>query len=89
MFEINDKVVCVGSFSNAMNMIDVPAKGSVYVVRDVSGPWPDGYLGLRLTGMISRINDEGMETWYCSSKFRKLSDIQAENAARRANVLHA
>ena len=80
MFEVSDKVVCVDDSPGRATGLKELTKGVVYVVCGVQ-ECPHGYsfssgAGLRLTG----VPDFGL--YWDSRRFRKLSEIKAENAER-------
>lgn len=59
--------------------------GVVYVVQDIFiASW--GEVGLLLAGVDNR-NSVGNYTGWTSSRFRKLTDIQADNAANREELI--
>lgn len=76
MFQVSDKVVCVDD-SNQDGPGDDVVKGMTYDVRGASslgGPY--------LTGMSAGYFGWGEERSYRPWRFRKLSDIKAENALK-------
>lgn len=91
MFEVGDKVVCVSdSWRPMAHKLSaeigtcLPTKGVVYVVRDVLVSPMSGALCVRLVGVQLPICPHyKMECAFNSNRFRKLSDIQAENKERR------
>ena len=91
MFQINDKVVCVDNDGWYYDRLPVPPqKGPVYVVEYVV---PQGTSGQRNTERLGLTRYclmlVGVEGEWHPARFRKLSDIQAENAAKRAEVRKA
>jgi hypothetical protein len=87
MFQINDKVVCLDDSEWRYDAPPLPPKkGGVYVVefvvpRGITGQRPASHLPptnycVMLVGM-----PDG--AWH-PERFRKLSEIQADNAARRS-----
>lgn len=91
MFQINDKVVCVDDTpargKNPYRGASLPIKhGVIYVVRGMATSPANGSVGLHLVGIHFPSNREGLEYGFMPERFRKLSEIQAENAAKRAAV---
>jgi proteasome assembly chaperone (PAC2) family protein len=88
MFQINDKVVCVEKFIGSGNTTGgyggLPQVGTVYVIRSFSSQG-----GPRLVGLCAGYWWDGEEASWVLHKFRKLSDIKAENAAKRWEVRSA
>lgn len=92
MFEVNEKVVCVDD-KDQRDEYSTPEEmdvehGKVYVVREIESNF--GEVGVRLVGMFAGWNHPfGVrEEWsYRASRFRKLSDIQAENKTKRMEKL--
>lgn len=83
MFQINDKVVCVDD-SGQFDDWDAVRHGETYVVRGISsqgGPY--------LVGLCAGYWYDGEEVSFASIRFRKLTDIQAENAAKHADACSA
>ena len=90
MFQINDKVVCVDARNTGDPTLAMPLKeGVVYVVRGVDTDFPDGAVGLFVVGACAGYWGRQGEVPFDSKRFRKLSDVQAENAAKRAGALNA
>ena len=101
MFEIGDKVVCIGSlppnlcpesyqFRLEGRYLSDPIKtNSVYVIRKViTFPhWHKSVIGLSLVGYTCFDRLNGAELGYDSRMFRKLEEIQAENRAKRNNSI--
>lgn len=96
-FKVSDKVVCVQQFYGvALNIFSqeteratcaVPQRGVVYVVGGVKDFGRYG-VGLEIVGVPAINPDGSIGTWH-AYKFRKLSDIQAENAERMAEEMKA
>lgn len=83
MFNVSDKVVCVDNGGGAFIRLPRPDLGATYVVRAI---WETensthGWL-IQLTGVDEVFNNYGERCGYRPSRFRKLTDIQAENAAK-------
>jgi hypothetical protein len=77
MFKVNDKVVCISRFETSL---PAPQVGTVYVVERLAlGRYPGGEIdyGLILVGF--------RHIWF-KKRFRKLSDIKAENTAKHAEL---
>lgn len=88
MFEVGEKLVCVNDSPNVRTGATLPIReGEVYVVRKViSNPvlCREGY-GVFLFGIFLGINPESGNEWhFLPSRFRKLSDMQAEASARHS-----
>lgn len=89
MFQINDKVVCVDDSGwDYSKRPTPPKKGPLYVVNGVV-PY-DG------TGCYEQHGEPthcvmlvGVEADWHPARFRKLSDIKAEHAAKKAEVRSA
>lgn len=84
MISISDKVVCVNDARQDDDLARIK-KGVIYVVREIV-PYNDGNgVGLRLVGVQpSQMHYRGKlheRTWNIT-RFRKLADIKAENAAK-------
>lgn len=86
MFSISDKVVCVDTKPRGTSArppgYPYPTEGQIYVVRDV---WQhprasEGYM-IQLVGFPEHHTRDGVRMGWTPSRFRKLTDIQAENAA--------
>ena len=93
--QVSDKVVCVtlsrdqapaATFdpSNYRNEGDAPVAGRVYVIEAVL---PSG--GVRLVGRTSFCVRTGIEVGWGTICFRLLSEVQAENRAKRNANWHA
>lgn len=84
-FQISDKVVCVDDSAQGIEPIrdyDPIHKGIVYVVSDISEIL--GILGVQIVGAYAGTNPyTGKQHYWRASRFRKLSDVKAENAAKR------
>jgi len=81
MFQINDKVVCVkGGFpTNSNTSLEPLVKGSLYTVCQMDPPrWPGDPWGCRVSG-CQTFSAGGIEVFWDVNRFRRLSDIQAEN----------
>jgi hypothetical protein len=82
MFEIGDKVVCVDDAvqSNPSALIDGDRVklGVLYVIRGFSSLG-----GPLLVGLCGGFWSDGEEVSFKPSRFRKLSDMQAEARERR------
>ena len=84
MFQINDKVVCVDDSVSCQTGEKLLCNGVVYVVDGTDGvPDKTGGDGIFLVGI------RRLPMGWRASRFRKLSDIKAENAVKRAEVRHA
>lgn len=88
-FRISDKVVCVDDspFDNPhpdLNGITVPlVEGKTYVISRLND---EG--GVYLAGIkMPRHPNTGTELGFWAHRFRKLTDIQAENAAKREELI--
>ena len=88
-FQVSDKVVCVDDSPSTANNHwrgrDLPIlKGEVYVIQAV---WecvkPRGVVVCDLVGIASDTNPNGRPIGFRISRFRKLTEIQAENVAKR------
>jgi hypothetical protein len=75
MFQINDKVVCIDDSPGEANGSRWLKSGSIYVIHEIN-IWPGG--GFYLVG------DPTPDLAWKSKRFRKLSDIKKENAAKQA-----
>lgn len=88
MFQINDKVVCVddGDWTYDKWPACPPIKGVVYVIEYLV---PQGTSGqpnnARLGPTKYCLMLVGVEGEWHPARFRKLSEIQAENAAKQAD----
>lgn len=88
MFQISDKVVCVDDGPvDPEKVMAMPLqhveRGIVYVVRDIRhADGPEGY-AIYLTGIQGGTWYNGDEAGWRPSRFRKLSEVQAENELRR------
>lgn len=83
MFSISDKVVCVDDRFTpdvAAWFTGLPKRGVVYVVRGID---PINGTGVYLVGIYGATWFDGGERGFCQTRFRKLTDIQSENAAAR------
>lgn len=94
MFQTNDKVVCVDDApargNNRHRGAPLPIeKGVVYVVRGMETLARTGTTVVYLVGIYFPKNRDGLEYGFEPNRFRKLSDIRAENAAKRAEVRSA
>ncbi len=94
MFQINDKIVCVDDSpargANRHRGAPLPIeKGKTYVVRGMATSPATGNAVVYLVGISFPLNREGLEYGFQTIRFRKLSDIKAENAAKRAEVRSA
>ena len=82
MFEVSDKVVCVDDQPPIHPVGYKLKKGTVYVVESIdSVPDGRGDFGLFLTGVPNFRMGNRLIPWR-STRFRKLSEIKAENAER-------
>lgn len=83
-FRISDKVVCVDDVFIREKLLN---KGSVYVVRGfsdiycLSGKTGIFSFGVLIVGVIND-KDFGVDIGFCPSRFRLLSEVKAENAAK-------
>ncbi len=92
MFKINDKVVCVnavpgqGTLEGLYEFSNGYAEhGRIYVVADVCGPF--NFIDCEenrvfLVGLPTIEKKYQIEIGWACSRFRKLSDIKAENALK-------
>lgn len=82
MFSTSDKVVCVNDrFAPdvALWFTGLPKRDAVYVVRGIDECGTKD--GLYLVGILGKIWFDGTERGFCPSRFRKLKDMQSENAS--------
>lgn len=86
MFEISDKVVCIDDsgpryFEAIATGYPFPVKDQIYVVRDI---WktPTNTYAIQLTGFPDFFNSFGIKMGFPAYRFRKLSDIKAENSKK-------
>ena len=80
-FKISDKVVCVDNSAPKVDWDNVVTKGRVYVIR---AAWLSS-LGKPLVltvGDSDALNFHGLPMGWAASRFRLLSDVQAENRER-------
>lgn len=89
MFQVNDKVVCVDdTFATNPSLARQPkawiTNGTTYVVRGVSSTG-----GPLLVGIDGGQWHDGEEASWRGSRFRKLAEVKAENAAKRAEARNA
>lgn len=87
MFSISDKVVCVDAknINRSREFSALPVEGQVYVIRGIDDSITAGIVpGVYLVGIIGSIWWDGSERPFRQRRFRKLTDIQAENALRNA-----
>lgn len=86
MFEINDKVVCVDDSACPFNRRHPPFKmGEICSVKGTSRGWDDKYgdhLTLLIVGHPNLFNPSHGDLGWRATRFRKLTDIQAENRAK-------
>lgn len=90
MFSISDKVVCVNAKNLPVEDLAVlPVEGKVYVVRglDTSPTANPISPELYLVGIFGATWWDGSERPFAPQRFRKLTDIQAENALRNAEPI--
>lgn len=83
MFEVGDKVVCITESQGIDGRIypgGKPQKGLLYVVGGIR-TYPRE-VGLIIIGVPS-IGHNGRDCGWWGWRFRKLTDIQAENKAKR------
>lgn len=95
-FRISDKVVCVDDSPAPERPGRNPhtlKKGTVYTVCEVlpdiaipSGIHLGGF-GVNVTGQKLGSHPTGIPYGFKASRFRKLTDIQAENAAKREELI--
>jgi hypothetical protein len=84
MFEVGEKVVCVRA-SGLFDCVLPLNEGALYVIRELTHCELDGRLGFYLIGVRNIIHCfSGKEFGYCATRFRKLSDMQAEARARHS-----
>lgn len=84
-FQINDKVVCVDAAPSRNCLFPSSAlkKGSIYVVEGLDLEEDmQGDIGLHLVGVSSFLHPRGIWLGWNSRRFRKLSEVQAENTLR-------
>jgi hypothetical protein len=85
MFNVSDKLVCVDDSPNANTGETVPLKkGAIYVVRGMDLDEDIlGMVGVLLVGLTTGVrtcrDGTGGELGFAASRFRKLSEVQAEN----------
>ena len=82
MFSTSDKVVCVNDLFTpdaASWFTGLPKRDVVYVVRRIDERGTRE--GVYLVGIRGNIWFDGTERGFCPTRFRKLTDIQAENAS--------
>ena len=90
MLGISDKVVCVDDSNRYLALPWRPSpwvkKGQVYVIRDV---WEDSHTGVVVVQLVGfpEIRVEQCRCGWHSARFRKLSDVQAENKLREPEVV--
>lgn len=88
MFNISDKVVCVSDeFGDWMDYFEsVPRLGGIYVIRGVRQSVADpGECVVHLVGLVGAFRPEyGVEQGFAAIRFRKLSEIKAENALKQS-----
>lgn len=82
-FNISDKVICVDDHAPKDGWVGSPVEqGVIYVVRDV---WLTTYAPhraiIQLVGFPEIKNKFGRRIGYRVARFRKLSEVQAENRA--------
>lgn len=88
-FQVSDKVVCVDDKGFPPHIIPnishLPIEGEVYVVRAVNhDPGSNNRPYVLLVGFTGSIEPRsGLEYGFAAYRFRKLSDVKAENAAIR------
>ena len=93
-FAISDKVVCVDDSPSIVSGIKLLNKGQIYVISGFdptadNSCWPIGTVSLYLVGIPMEIGPSGFYVGWASCRFRKLTHIQAENAAKRQRRLIA
>lgn len=74
MFEVGEKVVCVDDSPGSVPSTSRVEKGKIYVVESTEKETPSTWAVVQLVGMDG--------DWFIH-RFRKLTDIQAENKAKR------
>ena len=85
-FQPNDKLVCVDdspvpASHSTSGMI---AKGTVYCVTEVDGPYSEHDPGgVRIVGPLC-FNHHGDESWWRANRFRRLEDVQNQNRVTTA-----
>lgn len=95
MFSIGDKVVLVNDKWSKSTLADstcLPVKGKTYVVRGIyiGKKYDEWKMDCRivkaefihLAGMISRVRGHEREAGFLSERFRKLDEIQKQNAEK-------
>lgn len=85
-FQISDKVVCVDdkfSPQASSKISNLPVKGNVYVVRDCFLSKVNNQPVVFIVGSIGIPHSVDGECGFWSWRFRKLSDVKSENAAKR------
>lgn len=85
-FQISDKVVCVDANfppEASDRHSGLPIKGQVYVVRDCRVSIINGEPIVYIVGIIGGLHPVGEEFGFWSWRFRKLSDVKAENSTKR------
>lgn len=91
MFNESDKVVCVNDRFGVEALAvfsSLPKRGKIYVVRSVHDDRHG--VGLCLVGIVGEMHPtKNVEVRFRPERFRRLSDIRAENAAKRAEVCRA
>ncbi len=83
-FPESEKLICVDSSPPPAGdiVLGCPlAKDTIFVVRDFDPPQHSNDPGgVRVVGN-SVFKEDGQESWWRADRFRRLSDIQAENRA--------
>lgn len=87
-----DKVVCVDdNFGEDQEVLpeifnEIPVKGQVYVIREVTTSAATMKPKLLLIGIVGKISRWGVEFGWMAWRFRKLDEMKEEARLRRVNT---